>query len=640
MFVNKPPSILYRPDIDGLRAFAVVSVLIFHSFPALLPGGFVGVDIFFVISGYLISGIIFGEVEAGAFNFINFYTRRIKRIFPSLILVVLTCFIFAWFVMFSDELKKLGQHMLRASIFMSNFILWHESGYFDAVAETKPLLHLWSLSIEEQFYLFWPLLVYIFLSKKLNRGYYISFLIFLSFSWNIYQLERNSAHDFYSPLTRFWELLCGSLLAHFHVVNNLIFLFREKKFKFSSDNMSILGAALLVLSTVIVDSNSFPGYWAMLPVAGTVLLILAGPDGLINRTFLTNRVIVCIGLISYPLYLWHWPLLSFSRVVVGSTPSVFLRCVTIIMSFVMAWVTFVVVEKKFRFSPHLRSHTIFLVIAMFCMGLLGFLTNKFEGFQSRSIMSPSNVLYSGDIGHDAFHAYFQQNFLPCADKTVQLNAGQWKGMSRCFQSKSSPNVDLVLLGDSHAEQLFIGVAENLPNLNVAFYVKGALPTLDNSEFSDIFESILNSESVLNVIVTANWDAKLKDPIALNQLMASLDKTVKVLINNGKNVYLMPDLPQYEFDPQRCKFKRPFSSGQQCDQDLSQYKLKLDMYMPILTRVAEANPQLKFIKIEDILCSNERCSMVRNVDILYRDNNHLNIPGSKFVGGYIVDKYFR
>lgn len=176
----------YRADIDGLRAFAVMSVVVFHAFPSLLPGGFVGVDVFFVISGFLISGIMFNALQAGTFTFSDFYARRVKRIFPALTLVLLASFAFAWFVLFNDELKQLGNHMLRAAVFLSNFILWHESGYFDNAAETKPLLHLWSLGIEEQFYIVWPVVVWALWRCKTWRAPLMVAVAVGSFAWNIY----------------------------------------------------------------------------------------------------------------------------------------------------------------------------------------------------------------------------------------------------------------------------------------------------------------------------------------------------------------------------------------------------------------------------------------------------------------------
>ena len=209
----------YRPDIDGLRAFAVTSVVIFHAFPNLIPGGFVGVDVFFVISGFLISGIIFREIESSSFSFLDFYARRIKRIFPALITVLVSAYAFGWFFLFSDDFRRLGAHIFRATLFLSNLLLMREAGYFDNAAETKPLLHLWSLAIEEQFYLAWPLIVWVFWRVKALRFPLIALLTLSSLVWNIYQSQVDLTRDFYSPLTRFWELSAGAWLAFYKMRN-------------------------------------------------------------------------------------------------------------------------------------------------------------------------------------------------------------------------------------------------------------------------------------------------------------------------------------------------------------------------------------------------------------------------------------
>jgi len=206
-------SSLYRPDIDGLRAIAVLSVLMFHGFPDSLPGGFVGVDIFFVISGFLITNIIWSEQLEGKFSIGNFYARRARRIFPALILVLTACAVFGWFILFEDEYKQLGNHILRAGVFLINFQLWKESGYFDAQAELKPLLHLWSLSIEEQFYIIWPLLLGLLIRYCRSPHFWLWAFFAASYIWNIYQSLDDPAQDFYSPLTRFWELTAGGILA-------------------------------------------------------------------------------------------------------------------------------------------------------------------------------------------------------------------------------------------------------------------------------------------------------------------------------------------------------------------------------------------------------------------------------------------
>jgi peptidoglycan/LPS O-acetylase OafA/YrhL len=203
----------YRPDIDGLRAFAVLSVIVFHGFPTWLPGGFVGVDVFFVISGYLISGHIFDSLEQGRFSLLGFYNKRIRRIFPALVTVLAACLVFGWFALLVDEYMMLGLHAASGAGFVSNLVLWTESGYFDTLAITKPLLHLWSLGIEEQFYIVWPLMAWALWALRVNLGVAVMLLAAASFALNTTYFQLDQAAAFYSPLTRFWELLAGTGLA-------------------------------------------------------------------------------------------------------------------------------------------------------------------------------------------------------------------------------------------------------------------------------------------------------------------------------------------------------------------------------------------------------------------------------------------
>ncbi|MFA6121206.1 MAG: acyltransferase, partial [Sideroxydans sp.] len=200
----------YRADIDGLRAIAILAVVGFHAFPTWVKGGFIGVDVFFVISGFLISTIIFGSLSRDAFSFAEFYARRIKRIFPALFLVLVASFVFGWFALLADEYKQLGKHIAGGAGFVSNFVLWGESGYFDNAAETKPLLHLWSLGIEEQFYFVWPLLLWFAWKRRFNLLTIALVVAVVSFALNVFTVRSDPVAAFYSPLTRFWELMVGS----------------------------------------------------------------------------------------------------------------------------------------------------------------------------------------------------------------------------------------------------------------------------------------------------------------------------------------------------------------------------------------------------------------------------------------------
>jgi peptidoglycan/LPS O-acetylase OafA/YrhL len=234
----------YRPDIDGLRAVAVLSVLGFHAFPDVLKAGFIGVDIFFVISGYLISSIIFENIDRGSFSFGQFYGRRIQRIFPALSLVLASCLIFGWFGLLEDEFKQLGKHVAAGAGFVSNFVLWQESGYFDNAAELKPLLHLWSLAIEEQFYIVWPVLLLMVWRRKLLFWLVFAGLLIGSFAISVYLVRVDRVAAFYFPGSRVWELLAGVLLAYLAIRPIL-----WQPSKRQRNAASVLGACLLWLSS-------------------------------------------------------------------------------------------------------------------------------------------------------------------------------------------------------------------------------------------------------------------------------------------------------------------------------------------------------------------------------------------------------
>lgn len=347
----------YRADIDGLRAVAILAVVGYHAFPSWIKGGFVGVDVFFVISGFLISTIIFGSLDKGIFSFKEFYARRIKRIFPALILVMTACYALGWFVLLPDEYKQLGKHIAAGTGFVSNLFFWQEAGYFDNAAETKPLLHLWSLGIEEQFYIVWPLLLYLTWKRRFNLLLLTVTIIAISFAINVVKVHGDAVQAFYSPVSRFWELMLGSLLAYLAL--HKISLWDGIKQKNGAslggiisgntsaqdspalrNALSLFGALLITVAVLVVDrEKEFPGWWALLPTLGTYLVICAGPQAWLNRVVLSHRVVVWFGLISYPIYLWHWPLLSFARIVEPGILTLKIRIATIFIAIALAWLT-------------------------------------------------------------------------------------------------------------------------------------------------------------------------------------------------------------------------------------------------------------------------------------------------------------
>jgi peptidoglycan/LPS O-acetylase OafA/YrhL len=314
----------YRADIDGLRALAVLSVVGFHAFPSAIKSGFIGVDVFFVISGFLISTIIFENLERNSFSFLEFYARRIRRIFPALILVLLACYSFGWIALFTDEFKQLGKHIAGGAGFVSNLILRNESGYFDNAAATKPLLHLWSLGIEEQFYVIWPPLLWLAWRLRLNLLTTLIALAAFSFGLNIGKVSNDTVAAFYTPQARFWELMVGSLLAYIHLEPSAFAELKEQSTYFLAlvapkpmaaatyvgirNCLSALGITLIAISAAVITGNrQFPGWWALMPTLGAGFVISGGQQAWLNRKVLSCRALVWLGLISYPLYLWHWP---------------------------------------------------------------------------------------------------------------------------------------------------------------------------------------------------------------------------------------------------------------------------------------------------------------------------------------------
>lgn len=361
----------YRPDIDGLRALAILTVVAYHTLPGVMPGGFIGVDIFFVISGFLISGIILGELRAASFSIAAFYGRRIRRIFPALILVIAATLLIGHFVLFPDEFTELGYDALAGVSFMANLALSHEANYFDVQAAGKPLLHLWSLGIEEQFYIAWPCALWLTRGNGRHGVWLAGAAIAGSFSLNLIGLHVLGRENFvfYSPFTRLWELAGGSLLAMF-----------PAKAIIANDKSWVLaaaGAALIAAALVSINGyDLYPGAAALLPVVGTMALIAAGPNTWINRAILSNKAAVYIGLISFPLYLWHWPLMVFQAMLWPH--SAILRAGAVGLSFLLAALTFRYVERPIRSRytrPDVRGAiTRGLLVANVLMGAVAALT--------------------------------------------------------------------------------------------------------------------------------------------------------------------------------------------------------------------------------------------------------------------------
>jgi peptidoglycan/LPS O-acetylase OafA/YrhL len=476
----------YRPDIDGLRAWAVLSVVIFHAFPRAVQGGFVGVDVFFVISGFLITSIIIEGLDRRTFSFREFYSRRIKRIFPALILVLSASLVLGWFVLLPDEYRQLGKHVTAGAGFISNLIFWREAGYFDAAADTKILLHLWSLGIEEQYYLIWPALVWAAWQKRLNLLTLFVAIWLVSFYSNVHEVRFNATAAFYSPLSRFWELMAGSLLAY--LVRARWEILAEQEARISSwirhivfqpgygnpetglrEASALTGAALLAFSMFAISQQKlFPGWWALLPTAGAYLIIFAGPKAWFNRAILSNRILVWFGLISYPLYLWHWPLLAFARNTFGDTPSPQIRIAFVAVGIGLAWLTYRLVEIPIRF--HSRKPVTIFVLGCLMIGIAGFgyydFANNGLGFRVKD-RNEYAAYFEGYLYDASKHvverteiAQNQCNFYRWDNSPGPPNGPRDSIDPSCYTKHSQKSV--LILGDSNAADLYYGLKEVLP----------------------------------------------------------------------------------------------------------------------------------------------------------------------------------
>lgn len=616
----------YRPDIDGLRAVAVLSVVIFHAFPNLLRGGFIGVDIFFVISGFLISTIIFSNIDNHSFSVSEFYRRRVKRIFPALLLVLMCCYALGWFTLKNHEFKELGAHIAGGAGFVSNFLLWSESGYFDSAAETKVLLHLWSLGIEEQFYIVWPVLIWVAARRRLNLLSVVLFISAVSFTLNVIGIKSDSVATFFSPQTRCWELLIGSAVAY-------LMLYPNKSVtpppKVLCNVQAATGAVLIVISLVAISKGEdFPGWKALLPTVGSALIIYAGPYAWFNRKVLSNRYLIFIGLMSFPLYLWHWPVLTFVRILADGVAPGWVRLIAVFGSVGLAWLTVELVEKHMR---HRKGDgvTIGLLVAMLALGLLGYVTYRADGFSFRYDVSENDLTVRDDT-------YGKGQYVSCQALVRSL-----KGSNCVYYER--PNV--AILGDSHARVLFYGLANSQKadfDRPLAIGSSSCPPAL-NAELRPGCDSVLkaglekvkSNSSVKYVILSAyHGFITYSDADARKKYYDGYERTINELRSQGKNIIIAMDNYTLRESSERCAptpllLRAPFNKPPTFCSDLERSDLKPhDEYIKFIGMLKRNHPDLVVFDPEPYFCPSGKCSLFKDGKLLLNDFDHLSKHGSK------------
>ena len=663
----------YRPDIDGLRAIAVLAVIAFHAFPEWVSGGFIGVDIFFVISGFLITNLIQGRLREQNFSILAFYASRVRRLFPSLILVLLACQTFAWFALLSDEYKSLGKHISATALLIPNWIFWSESGYFDYAANTKPLLHLWSLGIEEQFYLFWPLTLCLLFKYKLNAIRVTSLLLLGSFLLNLFLIEKNTSATFFLPFTRIWELLAGSLLA-FCVQADFVkhSSFRTKLSSNTAVNqvLSILGLLLLTLGLLFIHQDQlFPGSWALLPVMGTVMIILAGNKAWFNQAVLSNRILVGIGLISYPLYLWHWPLLSFARILERGQPEWHISLFCIAIAFVLSLLTYFFIERPIRFGNHQKAKTYTLITLMVITAGIGFSTYISDGFKARFANQSIDVQLS-----DLIFDIPTSTEWYCSDSS---NEGP-----RCLSSGPDPTT--VVIGDSHALTIYAGLVERFKAKGQALGLYGGsdgCPPLLNVVIQDLggdtrnclkkgtqaIKRVIEDPAIKEVILTSRgpmyttgkgfgdieatqfgtWvlhfegeDSGLRSNEEV--FLMGLADTLDALLAANKNVTFLHDVPELGFDIRSCFTFRPVVISNKvmdpCAVKKSDFVARTELHRAGVDQILSQRPEIKVIDLAHALCYDEWCFGSKNDILFYMDDDHLSLRGAEYVVRQLWDKF--
>ena len=637
----------YRADIDGLRALAVAAVVVYHAFPGLLPGGFAGVDVFFAISGFLITGIVVAGFEAGRSGLAHFYARRIRRIFPALLVVLLATYALGWFALFPDEFRRLGRQLLAGAGFAANFAFWSEAGYFDTAAPTKPLLHLWSLGIEEQFYIVWPLLLYGATRLRANLLALTLAGALLSLGAGLYAGLVDPVGAFYAPWNRAWELLLGGALA----LRN-----GRPPAAPARGRMALAGAALIAAGFALLDGHrTLPPGWALLPVLGTCLVLHGGPGSTFHRAVLGAPPLVWLGRISYPLYLWHWPLLSFAYILRGGDVPPGLRLALVAASVVLAGLTYVALERPVRRAPRSALLVGALGTLLAVVGWAGFDALKRDGlsFRFNGILTRLGG-DGGDLGEVV--------------EGCGLDAAQARRLRNCVHDRRGPS-RYALLGDSKGEVLYPGLVRRSTPFGRWLFIGGPqgegnlVPVLGGAALYARYTPLatLGSDAVIAdprirvVVLAASTrglfalarDDSIEDlpanpnyPVALD----GLERMVAKLVGAGKKVVIPVDNPSLP-DPLLC-IRRTTSLwlvdaaldlGHRPNECSIGYRRQLELSQPyrkLLNAVLQRHPDsVRLFDTLPVLCdaARDRCASQMGDRLLYRYSDHI----SDFAAGRVA-----
>ena len=646
---------VYRPDIDGLRAIAVGSVVVFHAFPWLVPGGYVGVDVFFVISGFLITTNILGGLSTGTFTIRGFYDRRVRRIFPALAVVLATTYALGWVTLFDKEFEQLGKHVAGGAFFVSNLFLWAESGYFDTSSEVKPLVHLWSLGIEEQFYIVWPLVLWAVFrfGRRLRSNVIVSTVVLMVVSFVLGLLALDSVGGYYSPINRFWELLVGALLAivSFGRPTPLLERFGARR----AQAVASLGMVLVIVPMFALnDNSSFPGWNAIPPTVGAALLIASGPHTWWGRQVLSRRLMVGIGLVSYPLYLWHWPLLVYARILASGVPAAGIRVGAVVLAVVLSYLTYRLVERPLRFNRRRTVVVTGLVAAVAAIGGLGAYTHSQNGLNGRGFNDINIAIDPGEV------------------RDIDVISFPGCGLSPDVQELFADcRVDVrgaatyALIGDSKASTLIGGFMRT--SLDDAYWtilggtrgLGSAVPLVSDEPSYERFqplivpavEAVIADPRIEIVVLQGAVRAMFESPVETNfawlpdspnygKVETGLRETVRRLVDGGKKVVLYVDNPALAA-PEDCSERRStigflnsllVTDNDACTVSRNDFLAHTADYRALLDRVAtEFGGSATVFDPTDVFCDDTTCDHIIDGVRLYSYTDHPSDDAADLVG---------
>ena len=657
----------YRRDIDGLRAISVLIVIAFHAFPEWVPGGFIGVDVFFVISGFLITGIILNDIDTERFTILRFYHRRIRRIFPALLVVLFSVMTAGWWLLSNNEYKQLGWHVLASGLFFQNIALFSEAGYFDIAADYKPLLHLWSLSVEEQFYLLYPLFLFVIARTRLLIPA-VAIGAAVSFGACMFQthIKGEPVNSFFLPQYRFWELMAGSLVQ----------IVLRSKPGLSVKYLPGIGILLLGVGVALTSRTiPFPGCITLLPVLGAVCVLAGNPRSWFSSRVLGSWLMVAIGLISYPLYLFHWPLFSFARLLTTQEPSVTEKWQLILASFVLSTLTYFLVERPLRFgasksrSKWLDWRTISLVGSMIIAICAGYFIYSKEGVPSRAVASNMGRYINDRIGV-GIEIEKRYQHLSC-DREALIDRG---ALPACLlYGPEGASETIIVWGDSHAEawkSVFFDIANRLKMRVILFQHPGCPPLLDairtdgHSNYRQCIvperaRAIVKTVEQIkpkHVFLVARWsvyangwrvggnlqpathflstnpDQPADVETSRKTIAAKLPETVYEMARTSP-VTLVKTTPVLRADVEAVFIGRTNATT------LNEHREAEGFTENVMDEVIRnASSSLKRIDILDpatLLCSGSTCAIAINNTVMYKDDNHITPQGSLLFENEII-----